>query len=517
MAEETRIWNFTPDDSQMVLEFDILSVLSVTDNKTFSVEKSCESFMAVMDTDKSFPKEYREYLKNDCGDRLNIKKLFFTFRIELLKAISSLCQCIKFECVNVCKEGQEMLHIGEVLKTNLFSDSCDKCMIQKKSGKLQVATGASCNPLTENCSLMFLWRRKISDHMEYPCKLSRQKEQLKPEIIINVDFLPAIEIRRENELGERKHDYFLVPKSCKAEHPTCWKVSHCKGELERMKTTSLMHRQCYMILKFLLDYILVEMQGYKETPTTYILKTAVLTHLRSCTKTDDVNLPNCIVEILEILSESYGNGFLAHAVTGYNLLTPVAIDEMTEVDIVWHRNRSRIMCRYWGFLHKAFENLDDLMNCPYNFDTIQTMVKLIAVNFGRSWTNTDFKIKYVPDEPYFLGFLKTLSVGLTAGTTDDHRRIIRKEGDDSVSWEELFSVSPQSLMRSAGYRMNYNRKTNRDRIEKLLSESKSEFAKQFIREREAGRERRGAATGQLIYARTGKQDNGCACTESSDE
>ena len=295
---------------------------------------------------------------------------------------------------------------------------------------------------------------------------------LETEVLIYIDLLPVIEVVN----AEESNDLFLVPKCCKAEHPFCWKVSHCRLEVEMMQSTGQVHRNCYMVLKFILDNFLSELGGYKETPTTYIVKTAVLTHIKCCNRTDDLSLYRCTYDVLELLSEAYNLSVLPHVVTGYNLLDTMTGEGFTAVDNAWHRNRNRVLSRYWGFLGKAFLMKDNPSVKKLSVDDFGKVLKLIrtiADQFGQCWVESDCKVVMLPDEDMFLSLLEE-------GREVTDRLVITKEGDDSVSWETIFHVSASSFMRSAYYRMNMNNTKERKRLDKLMLEGISEETKQHL-------------------------------------
>ena len=470
MSEGTRIWKSGPRDSQAILEYDILSVLKCLNEETVRVNQSCVSFMEATDSDKILPKKLREYFDQDTQDKINLKCLFFIFRIELLKALDSLCPCLKFVCETVFVKGEEVTLPEALVRTMSYSDLCDKCQVHKTSGKLIVATGPNTLPLAENCSLMLIWKRNKPGHIMY---LDVDVADLETDVLIYIDLLPVIEVVNPEE---RSHDLFLVPKCCKAEHPFCWKVSHCRLEVEMMQSTGQVHRNCYMVLKFILDNFLSELGGYKETPTTYIVKTAVLTHIKCCNRTDDLSLYRCTCDVLELLSEAYNLGVLPHVVTGYNLLGTMTGEGFTDVDVTWHRNRNRVLSRYWGFLGKAFIMKDDPSVTEVSVDEFGKILKLIraiAEEYGRCWIESDCKVVMLPDDDMFLSILEK-------GGEVTERLVTTKEGDDSVSWEDIFNVSAPSFMRSAYYRMNMNNTKERERLDKLMLEGISEKTKQHL-------------------------------------
>ena len=394
MSEGTRIWKSGgPPDNQAILEYDILSILEQLNEKSVRTKQSCTSFMEATDSDKVLPKQFTKYFDQETEGKINLKYLFFIFRIELLKALDSLCPCLHFECETIVVEGQEMMLPEALVRTNSHSDLCNKCQVHKTSGRLIVATGPNTLPLTENCSLMLIWKRNKPGNIMFP---DSDNEDLETDILVYLDLLPVIEVVNKED---REHDLFLVPKCCKAEHPFCWKISHCRLEVEMMQSTAQVHRNCYMVLKFMLDNFSSELGGYKETPTTYIVKTAVLTHIRCCNRTDDLSLFRCTCDILKLLSDAYNDNTLPHIVTGYNLLDTLTGEGFTEVDTAWHRNRNKVLSRFWGSLGKAFQMKDNPTATELSFDDFGKCLKLIRTvseEYGRCWIESDCKIAMLP-------------------------------------------------------------------------------------------------------------------------
>ena len=61
------------------------------------------------------------------------------------------------------------------------------------------------------------------------------------------------------------------------------------------------------------------------------------------------------------------------------------------------------------------------------------------------------------------------------------RLVVTREGDDSVSWEDIFNVPASSFLKNAYYRMNITRETDKDRLDKLMAEGYTEDTKQYLK------------------------------------
>lgn len=407
MAEGTRIWKFTDDDKTTVLEFDFLSVLEKFGAKDFAAENSCHGFMNVKQETSIFPDSYQNFF-DEVGSvgKINTHKVSFMFRTEMMKVVEKLCSCLKCD-VGVLPTGNYIL--GKITKSDEYSDACDECQIHLKTGTLAIATGGKNNPVDWGSSLIFLWKRKIVDGMKYPCEKSRQKPTIDNDIIILVDFLPVIEVTKQG-VSPKEHLCYLVPKICKYEHNTCWKISHCMSELSELVSSNHMHRQCYMVLKFIQDYIDCELKGIPESPKTYMIKSAVILHIQSCKK-EQPTMESCLLEIIDFLTDAFENGFLPHLVLGFNLLEKYQDPALPPEDQLWTGNRNTVMSKCWYFLGHVFRNLDSIVSVEFDFDTIQTILKFITLEFGVCWGKTDFRDLYLPDECYFLEMLKKVGKG----------------------------------------------------------------------------------------------------------
>ena len=407
MAEGTRIWKFTDDNEKTVLEFDFLSVLEKTGANDFAADNSCHGFMNITQETAIFPNNYQN-LSHEVGavGRLNANMVSFMFKTELMKAVGKLCSCLKCD-IGVLATGDYVF--GNITETSEYSEECSECQIHLKTGTLAIATGGNFHPLQWGSSMVFSWKRKVLDGMKYPCEKSRQKPKIDNDVIILVDFLPAIEVTKQG-VSPKEHLCYLVPKICKHEHNTCWKISHCRKEVGELVSTNHLHRQCYMVLKFIQDYIDCELKGIPESPKTYMIKSAVIFHIQSCKK-EDSSIESCLLEIIDFLTDAFENEFLPHLVLGFNLLDKYQDPALPPEDQLWTGNRNTVMSKCWSFLGHVFRNLDSIVAVGFDFDTIQTILKFITLEYGVCWGKTDFRDLYLPEESYFLELLKKIGRG----------------------------------------------------------------------------------------------------------
>ena len=197
----------------------------------------------------------------------------------------------------------------------------------------------------------------------------------------------------------------LVPKGCKLEHNTCWKISHCKQECQLLKSADREHRKCYVGLKFILDYLVCDMKEMPEIPKTFLMKNAVLLHCADC---NGAQLGKCILEIMNLLSEAYSQNFLPHSVLKFNLLEKVQDSHLPDEDQLWYEHRNEVLSKFWAFLKRSFEEIECIV-IDYDFDAIQTVLKLITLEFSKCWCLTDFRDIFLPDEAYFVNILRKCS------------------------------------------------------------------------------------------------------------
>ncbi|KAH3820567.1 uncharacterized protein LOC127832342 [Dreissena polymorpha] len=467
MAEKTRIWRFTGDDTTAVLEFDFLAILHKFQPGSFRYVNSCEGFVEVEDILGQFPEEYTND-SDSAGSMgmISIKLFSFNYRLYMMKSVSNLCGCYEFKTEENIIEGCELVSFGDVKKTCRYDENCEKCKVKKSTGTLVFATGGKYHPVELNCTVAFLWERNTDKYLTSPCELSQQQKNISQKFIILIDFLPAIEVTKikpdlSTELhgtgsdshngsksGTTTHEHvcYLVPKGCKGDHNTCWKVSHCEFERQLLQSTSQVHRDCYMALKIILDYILSVMSNMPGIPTTYILKTAVLHHIQSCSMPD---LLPCVMDIITFLSNAHENAFLPHLLLNdFNLLNSRIVEKnfsLHHENQSWAGNRNFVLGKCWKFIQQLLENLKTVIPSGFDFDIIQTALKCTTVIYGWAYLKTTFKVQYLPNEEELMNNLcKIFREEFIP--PEEMKKMVKVKGDDKNQWEKDL---PKSQYRDA--------------------------------------------------------------------
>ncbi|XP_052265487.1 uncharacterized protein LOC127867979 [Dreissena polymorpha] len=421
--------------------------------------------MEVEDILGQFPEEYT----NTCDEagtigKISIKRFSFNYRLYMMKSVSNLCSCYEFETEEDIIKGCEVVRFGNVKKTCRYDENCVKCKVKKSTGTLVFATGGKYDPIEMNCTVAFLWERNTEKCFTSPCELSRQQKNINQKFIILIDFLPAIEVTKikpdlstelhgtgsdshnSSKSGTTTHEHvcYLVPKGCKGDHNTCWKVSNCKFERQLLQSTSQVHRDCYMALKFILDYMLSDMSNMPGIPTTYILKTAVLHHIQSCSMPD---LLQCVMDIITFLSNTHENAFLPHLLLNdFNLLDSKIVEKnfsLHDENQSWTGNRNFVLGKCWKFIQQLLKNLETVLPSGFDFGMIQTALKLTTVIYGGVYLRTTFKVQYLPNEEELMNNISKI-MREEFIPREEMEKVVKVKGDDNNQWEKHLSKSQYS-------------------------------------------------------------------------
>jgi hypothetical protein len=146
------------------------------------------------------------------------------------------------------------------------------------------------------------------------------------EIKIMADFIPGFQFSRSRipELFEcnfpkfpnnvqEPDEFFLVPKLCPKQHPTCWRISYCASEVQSMTSTHQKHRNAYKMIKVFKNYALEN-----TILSTYFMKSVVLRHIDHC-EADGPEMQPCLTEMLEYTYKCFKRHELPHFVLGHDL------------------------------------------------------------------------------------------------------------------------------------------------------------------------------------------------------
>ena len=175
--------------------------------------------------------------------------------------------------------------------------------------------------------------------------------QTKPtEIKIMADFIPGFQFSR-SRIPERIEcnfpkfpknvsdpgDFFLVPKLCPKQHPTCWRISYCATEVQSMSTTHQKHRDAYKMIKVFKNYALEN-----TILSTYFMKSVVLRHIDHC-DADGPEMQPCLVEMLEYTLECFERHNLPHFVLGHDLFENRVFFQNTKQEEVFLKNFKKLV------------------------------------------------------------------------------------------------------------------------------------------------------------------------------
>ncbi|XP_033750088.1 uncharacterized protein LOC117334518 [Pecten maximus] len=422
MAEETRNWRRS-DDGHYIIEFDYLAHLKYPPK--FTLEDGCSGFMLILDHQRHMDKYCNKFKSLGKLNALNQGRLAFAFNFDLLKSVSALCNCYRFDtAINIVDSSNccKIFSHGTLYKMIQYSEECTCCKVTKETGVLRLATGTTTgSPYFHGCSLVFEWTSNTN-------KLTPQSgvRNEKP-VIVLIDFVPAIElIQRKSELGSKflssmqhenmettedlEHHCFLVGKGCnKKTHELCWKISNCVREIRILRETHVYHRYAYMIMKFINECLYSSFPLTTGVPTTYKLKTAVLHHCMVCLGSPP-NVMSCVQDILQFLSCSYSKQTLCNVTNGLNLLLPEHIDKFPPQHIIMHCNRCKLIGDCFtstaDFLHQTnvFEDKCTFQKCSEAF-------RLLGQTYEKAWNSTEVEVVFTVDRKMVAKALRQFMTG----------------------------------------------------------------------------------------------------------
>ena len=201
---------------------------------------------------------------------------------------------------------------------------------------------------------MFRWSSKANTISAYDRMLQEESSEVN-RLAIHVDFLPAIEIHQSgthtagswirnvigfipglsvltSDTAARKHDFFLVPKSCNVcAFEVCnilygtepWRKSNCLAEISHIvHDMSEKHKKCYKVIKYFLSII----EHIKIVRVNwYHVKTMVLNHSRECSDSSE-GCAECVLKILAELKHAYKTKRLNSFTDSNVSILPTCID-----------------------------------------------------------------------------------------------------------------------------------------------------------------------------------------------
>ena len=300
MAEHTSLWKRNEPwkwNKEVLdyIEFDFLAVLELPSN--CGISPGCQGCMVVKNMpwnkdllgheDKTFETETAQF------DRL--------FKREISISFAESCSCLSYH------EYPERNEI--VIYRSRPDPDCENCIIKMSTGCLHPETW-DVPESVQDSSLMLKWTSSVMSLSAFDETSLQSSHQVK-HLPVCIDFIPALEIlKSEPNDTEHKHDYFLVPKKChncdRAGVMGRWRVSKSLMETNFiLNQMSPKHRNCYIVLKFLLRYF----NPFLGRVNNYHMKTAVLHHSARC-RDDSEDYAACLGAVLTELAHAYDCGIL---------------------------------------------------------------------------------------------------------------------------------------------------------------------------------------------------------------
>ena len=347
VAENSTNWKYDRQTSEPFTEFDFLAVL----NKSFSVTddlldtgRHCTCFgcqplrKPPLDLDLlgRYHSNNKESLISNIYKCDTIYKLFCQ---ELSSSLAAECCCLEVK--------SDMSFENPYRQTKIWfspkGPGCDQCSVDMPTGTLHVYTGNGiCREISapENCSVMFLWTSK-AETLSAPTNSSLTDTCNMPvkNLIISVDFLPALELRKRKT---NEHECFLVPKPCNL---ACKSVglrkSRCMHETDYMlNKMTVKHRRSYKIIKYLIHKL--------QSPwfiNRYHIKINAIHHDRMCSNSSQ-DSAGCVLKMFSELQSAYENKELKCFDSVTNLLSCKDANHSEHYDALakYYQEIIRILC-----------------------------------------------------------------------------------------------------------------------------------------------------------------------------
>lgn len=312
MAEDSKVWPLWEEDSSPELEFDYLA-----ETVWFLPNLSCKTNAC-----PGFTK-----IKTNDGDGKGwspkiVNKIFCN---NVYRAIVDLCYacCHTYE-KDVPSTENDTISIKEVKCLLVESHNhpiSNSCTIKKECGRLMFTNYTT----NDRHTIRFQW---FSTRNSIRCPYINGNKEISfkevKTINIVVDFLFGLNTTETNT-------NYIVPKTCDdSNHNGCWKISYCMQEKENIKGS---HRTTYMAIKILFSVLLCpdlrdEIVSLSAI-ASYRIKTAVLTHIKTC----EIESTDCLANILTTLSKCIKERQIKHWCADYFLTIP-NLDHQKMSDIV---------------------------------------------------------------------------------------------------------------------------------------------------------------------------------------
>lgn len=290
MAESSKVWPLWEEDVSPELEFDYLAVAgnSWPILLGYTQLDCCPGFSKV---------------SKDAYTWLFPQDVNTDFSHNLYSAFVALCRpCCSPSTYETRDTENTKFTIKEV--KCILSDNHKKhqhCAIENASGRLQFASYTT----YERHTIRFEWtstRKEI--FTPYIGKNKQITQRVKPlkTIHIVVDFLFGFSIKGDKPIC-------IVPKLCDLSNHSCWKISDCITEIDRINDS---HRDTYMAIKLLFSLLFCPDSDDEflsiSSIASYRIKTAVISHMDKCSN----EMFSCQAKILFDLYRCIEKGEINH-------------------------------------------------------------------------------------------------------------------------------------------------------------------------------------------------------------
>ena len=353
------------------MEFDFLMVLKKPWDCKFT--KGCSVCMNL----ETFPK-----LDNrpEWEDKYNWMPFDAVFHTEFNTKIATICDCLKVtdECTSTYPRDthdDHRHHFRFSEKLHRKRGTCSKCTVYRKTGMLHIATSVEADDLGRasegrDCSFRLIWKSSAKSLLATNCKTLRKSEPIHI-LHISVDGLPVFELSRLDQTKLSVNADFVVPKVCMAcgRYRSVWRASNCLKEIEIAKfKANPGHRKCYRVLKC----IFAQVKLYELSPylNGYCVKTAMLTHCKTCPGKDDYS--ECVYDVLRYMQSHFQryNQHLPSSIDGTDIIAWERPDELwTSVECI------NAIVSVFSDNRRELNKRKGVLTCPLTPEMLMTRMK----------------------------------------------------------------------------------------------------------------------------------------------
>ncbi|XP_053393376.1 uncharacterized protein LOC128555320 [Mercenaria mercenaria] len=344
MAEKTRIKGFNG------LEYDYLLEMNTWPNcGELQFRRSCEGSMQPL---------YKVSENHSVPLKTSVLP---AFRYNLCKLIDKRCK--RSFCPRLSNSNQNEFKVYQspsytARNEYIIAEGCQNCSVYMNTGSLRFDAFSG--------KLKFVWATKYrKDNYNYnyyndpPFKIkncysdniNEISVDIHPVLIVNPDRILTDHSEKTERSSTTGVCCYLFPNSTSNHNSQhchggggCWRISYYNTEVNALQDTSQVHRDMFMILKFITEQFFSEGyigrqrdtlgQAYKVR--SYEIKTAVLHHIKNCALAEP-DIGQCLLDTMELLSIYFKEENLQNVVSTFNIFKTCTSTTDREQNTLWYQ------------------------------------------------------------------------------------------------------------------------------------------------------------------------------------